>query len=151
MKQDLITAMRRERQALVAAVDGVDEVTLTTVPICGAWTARDVLAHVAAVDRATLDVLIQARKGEDLTWAWSGTEGDDWNTAEVALRQTKSVRQLLSELEQTHRDILAELDPWPAEGGPFGAGSWDPEKSPIGWLPGHDQEHLEYLRALRAR
>lgn len=152
MKQQIIDAARGERQALLAALEGIDEAKLTTVPVCGTWAARDVLAHVAAVDATVLDALRQARAGKEVVWAWaSAPDGDSWNQAQVASRQDRSLAQLRAELEESHQNILTELEAWPEDAGPFGPDSWDPEKSPIGWLPNHDREHAAAFAALRAK
>jgi uncharacterized protein (TIGR03083 family) len=149
VKQEFIAKARSERQALLDSVKGVDEATLTTLPVCGTWTARDVLAHVAACDLVALDVLRQARAGEKLTWAWEGSEGDTWNEDEVARRRDRSMAQIQAELAESHGRLVAELESWPAEAGPFGPDSWDEVKSPIGWLPDHDREHAAPLQTLR--
>ena len=152
MKNEFIAALRTERQGLLAAVDGLNEETLTTVPVCGAWTARDVLAHLAEVDLALLSALKQVRAGEPVKWAWeSAPDGDAWNQNAVASRQSRSLSEIRAELEQTRQDVLADLASWPEDSGPFGPESWDPEKSPICWIPSHDQEHGTAVRSLGAR
>ncbi|HVC35546.1 MAG TPA: DinB family protein [Chloroflexota bacterium] len=150
MKQQLISAVQSERQAVFTALEGIDDATLTMAPVCGTWTAKEVLAHLAAVDTAVLGVLRQARAGDAVTWAWdSATDGDSWNQSEVDRRRHRSIAQVREEIAETHRTILAEVESWPAESGPFGPDSWDAEKSPIGWLPAHDREHTALLLKLR--
>jgi len=151
VKEDFIDLMRFERRAVLATLDGVDDVTLATLPICGDWTAKDILAHLASVDAAILGVVRQVRAGEPVTWAWEGhPQGYDWNAVEVASRQNLTVAEVRAELEENHRDLIAELESWPADSGPFDPDSWDEEKSPFGWAPSHEREHAEYLRALQA-
>jgi uncharacterized protein (TIGR03083 family) len=151
VKQEFIAKARAERQALVDFVQGIDDTKLTTVPICGTWTARDVLAHVAASDLAILDALRQTHAGEQVKWAWDGSDIDSWNEDEVALRRNWSIARILAELADTHARLLVELDSWSADAGPFGPDSWDEQKSPMGWLPSHDREHAVPLHALRSR
>lgn len=143
MKQQFIEAVRAERQALLSAVEGVAHATLSTVPVYGTWTAKDVLAHLAAIDVACLGALRQSVKGEDVTWPWeSYPDGDSYNAAEVAKRRDRSFSQVRAELERTHRVLLTELEKLPD--------SWNEDDSPIGWLPSHDQEHAEPLHAIRS-
>jgi len=149
-KEQFLSAVRAERQAVLDAIGGVDDQTLTTRPVCGVWTAREVLAHLAAVDAVALQVLNQARAGENLTWPWDSYDGDDWNGNEVAKRAGLSVDEILAEIRSTHRRVVAELESWPSGAGPFGPDSWDPEKCPIGWLASHDKDHANALSALRA-
>ncbi len=143
MMQQFIEAVRAERKALLSAVEGVDHATLSTVPVYGTWTAKDVLALLAAIDVAVLSALRQSLKGDGVTWASeSYPDGDSYNAAEVAKRRDRSFAQVRSELEKTHRDLLAELEKLPD--------SWNEEDSPIGWLPSHDQEHAKALLAIRS-
>ena len=151
MKEEFIDKARSARQALLASLDGIDEAALTSVRVCGTWTARDVLAHVAASDLDILDALRQARAGEKVTWPWDDSDVDTWNEVGVVHRRQWPMPQILAELTDTHARLLAELESWPADAGPFGPESWDLKKSPMGWLPGHDREHAEHLQALRAR
>lgn len=149
MKQRFVDAVRDERAALLASLDGIHQARLSSQPVCGTWTAKDVLAHLAAVDGAALHAINQARRGEAVTWPWeSYADGNIWNEAVVNARRDRSVADVRAELEATGRTLLAELTRWPDDGGPFGPGSWDEEKSPIGWLPSHDREHAVVFAAL---
>lgn len=148
-KQQLVDAIQTEREALLAVLDGIDEVRLTTAPVCGPWTAKDVLGHLAAIDIAILDVIADARRGAVLVWPWATyANGDDWNAAMVGARRERSLASVRAEFEQTYLRLVAELQSWPEEAGPFGPESWDQDESPIGWLPSHDREHARAIASL---
>ena len=144
MKQNFISTVHAEGQALLAAVDGVDEALLTAAPVCGTWTAKEVLSHLAAVRIVALNAFRQERAGQEVTWAWSAyPDGNAWNLAEVARRRDRSVAEIRAELEATQREILGVLESLPD--------SWNEADSQAGWLPSHEQEHAEALQALRSR
>lgn len=148
-KQRLLDAVRTEREVLLAILDGIDATQLETVPVCGSWTGKDVLVHLAAVDRAILEVVDQARRGEVMLWPWSSyANGNDWNDAMIARRRDSSVDNARAELESTTARLLDELESWPEDAGPFGPDSWDLDRSSIGWLPAHDREHGEAIASL---
>jgi hypothetical protein len=44
--------------------------------------------------------------------------------------------------------LLAELEAWPDDAGPFGAETWDPKKSDISWIGPHEREHAEMIAKL---
>lgn len=153
MERDkLLRAVRTEREALLAVLDrldGIDVARWQSKPVGGAWTAKDVLSHLTATDEAVLEVVGQARRGEVLIWPWSGyADGNEWNRDMVAKRAHLSVAEVRAELESTSGALVAELESWPDEAGPFGPDSWDPEKSPIGWLPSHAREHAATIATL---
>jgi uncharacterized protein (TIGR03083 family) len=149
-KQEFLEAARSAREALLAAVNGVDEAVLTTKPVCGTWTAKDVLGHLAMTDAGVLAAAQQARRGEKVTWAWDDApDGDQYNEAQAAMRRNLSVAQVLSELRDTRRALVAELESWPADAGAFGPDTWDEKKSDIGWLASHEREHAEEFQALK--
>jgi hypothetical protein len=120
-------------------------------PICGAWTGQQVLSHLAAAERAALDVARRVSRGEAPRPAWDGVDDDRWNQEEVDKRQGRTIDQLLAELAEIRTDLLAELDAWPSDGGPFGARTWDEDRSDIGWVAAHEREHGEALGLLRPR
>jgi hypothetical protein len=148
-KQEYLTDLRASRQELLATLGAADEGALASLPICGIWTGKQVLSHLAAAELAALDFARQAGRDETPTWAWDGVDGDQWNQDTVDSRQGLTVDQLLAELTETHAALLAELESWPADGGPFGANTWDEDKSEIGWVASHEREHGDALGALR--
>lgn len=56
-RQELLARLAAERSYLLRQLWALDETTLTTVPVAGEWTAKDVIAHVAAWDSLTLSRL----------------------------------------------------------------------------------------------
>jgi uncharacterized protein (TIGR03083 family) len=150
-QQEFVGAVRREQEAVLAAIAGLSEDSLTTVPICGTWTAKDVLGHLAASDATVLGAVQLAHRGEPVRWAWDGyADFDRWNAEEAARRQDWPLARVLAELQETQAALLAELASWPAGAGPFGADSWDEARSPFGWLPSHEAEHGAMIRSLRS-
>lgn len=148
-KRRLLDAVRTEREVLLAILDGIDTIRLDTIPVCGTWTGKDILVHLAAVDGAILEVVGQARRGEVMLWPWSGyANGNDWNETMIDRRRDCTVDDARAELESSTARLLEELKSWPDEAGPFGPDSWDEAKSPIGWLPAHDREHGEAISSL---
>jgi uncharacterized damage-inducible protein DinB len=143
-KHAFIASLRSEREAVLGAVAALDEATLTTVPVCGTWTGKDVLGHLAAVDRVLAQALRQSRAGEPVVWPWdSATDGDSWNAAEVGSRRDRTAYQALAEVAQTHADVLAEVALYPD--------SWDADGSPFAGWAEHDREHAAALVALARR
>jgi hypothetical protein len=140
------------RAQLLAAIEGLSEADMTTLPALGAWTLRDVLAHIsgwAAWDLQTIEAL---RQGEhpDLT---AIRDVDVFNSRLVTERADWSVARILDEMEETHVALQALVRSLPVEdlfrGGPFRGPYWD---SLAGWLRvawEHEEEHTQQIRAWR--
>jgi hypothetical protein len=120
-KQAYLASLRASRLELLAAVNAADEASLVSLPICGTWTGNQVLSHLAAADLAALAVARQVGRGEAPKPAWEGVDSDQWNQEGVDERTGLTLDQLLAELAETHNALLAELEAWPGDGGPFGA------------------------------
>ena len=150
-KQDYLATLQTTRQSLLDAVSKADQAALTTVPISGTWTGKEVLAHLAACEAACVAAAKQAARGEKPTWPWDNVDGDLANQQGVDERKDSSVGQIVAELQESRKQVLAELESWPANGGPFGESTWDENNSDIGWLGSHEQEHAEVILALRGQ
>jgi len=102
-----------ERAGLYAALLSLDEATLATRPLCGRWTAHDVLAHIAGWEArcaASLPTLLAGR-GMEIP---DVLQVDAYNDRLVAERRGLPLSALLAELEQSLERITAQLDPLPA-------------------------------------
>jgi predicted RNase H-like HicB family nuclease/uncharacterized damage-inducible protein DinB len=140
----LAAAMAAARDELLAAAALVPKDAQDSWPVCGEWTVKDLLGHVA-------------------DWEWFGAEGlrqmadgqapdvepigdlDAWNAAHVKARRGQAWdavcedfhaarRALLEALEATGEAELAHVFPFP----------WGPQGTPYQWVTvyfGHDREH----------
>jgi hypothetical protein len=150
-KPEYLASLRASRQELLAAVSAADEAALISLPICGTWTGKQLLSHLAASDLAALDFARQVGRGAAPTWPWAGGNEDQWNQEGVDERQGRTIDQLLAELADTRAALLAELEAWPSDGSPFEANTWDEDESDMGWVASHEREHGEALGTLRPR
>ena len=140
-----LAAARRELLAALAALPSDPP-----VPVCGEWTARDVLGHVA-------------------DWEWVGVEGlrllaqaksplvelvtdvDAWNREHVAARRDQVWETVLEDLHAARQALVDALESIDLSllGRRFSF-PWGGEGMPVAWLavyPGHDREHARELSA----
>ena len=140
-----------ERAGLYAALLSLDEATLTSRPLCGTWTAHDVLAHIAGWETRLAGHLptLLAGRGMEIP---DVLEIHAYNDRLVAERRGLPLSALLAELEQSLESITALLDPLPA------AELERPHRVPWGetsaeaWVrleAGHEAEHAAGLQACR--
>lgn len=101
---------------LLDSISGLSEATLTTVPVCGVWTIRDVIAHVTSWDEYAL-AAIKAWPAVDLSARarWISAEsngygGDDVNERLLAERAHLDAIGVLDDAVTIHRRLLSAFD-----------------------------------------
>jgi uncharacterized damage-inducible protein DinB/predicted RNase H-like HicB family nuclease len=148
-KMVLLAALAAARDELLAAVALVPAEERASRPVCGEWTLKDVLGHVA-------------------DWEWLGAEGlrqmatgqppqvehvqdiDAWNQAHAEARRDQPWEVVWADLHAARRallDVLEEMSQ--AELGRSFPFPWGPEGTPYQWIWvyfRHDREHAHDLR-----
>jgi uncharacterized protein (TIGR03083 family) len=107
-----IDRMILERANLYDALLGLDEATLTTRPLCGAWTAKDVLAHMTGWDRLAAAQHLPALLTGQIAGAFD-VETDTYNAEQVARRQALPFATVLAEAEEAFAALVQSLDELP--------------------------------------
>jgi hypothetical protein len=150
-KAEFLAAVEAARAELREVLGRHDERTLESARVPDMdWTAKDVLAHLIGYDLAIIEAVAEIRAGRPFAWGWTYPNFDPWNERNVAPRRDRPFATVLAELEASRTTLLRELDRWPEAAGPFGADTWDENKSEIGWLGSHEREHAEMIGKLGA-
>jgi len=148
-KAEFLAGVRAARTELEQVLVGRDERTLAETTLPGqSWTSKDLLAHLIGYDLAVRTAIADIRSGAKWTWPWTAPRFDAWNESQVAPRRSRSYPAVRAELDASRADLLAELERWPEDAGPFGPTSWDPQASAISWLGPHEREHAEMIAKL---
>jgi uncharacterized damage-inducible protein DinB len=95
------------RADLIFSVLGLEGAALSSVPVGGDWTAKDMLAHVAAWEAWTvgrLEMALSGRAGEMV-----GVEAETENPRIHAERKDWPLCRALAELARTHAGLLTVL------------------------------------------
>jgi predicted RNase H-like HicB family nuclease/uncharacterized damage-inducible protein DinB len=149
----LLARLAAERAGLLEQLVGLDENALTQEPVVGGWTAKDLLAHIAAWDRWELREMMRMRAGEapDLS---AVQDVDAYNAAVVAAWRERTLTEVLAELREARATWLVWLGALSEEEffrhRPFEGEDW--------WFSGcvevqwrHDAEHAAQIAAWRER
>jgi predicted RNase H-like HicB family nuclease/uncharacterized damage-inducible protein DinB len=146
----LLAALDAARQELLAAAALVPAGERASRPICGDWTLKHLLGHVA-------------------DWEWLGAEGlrhmaagkppevehiedlDAWNQTHAEARRDEPWGAVWKDLHEARQELLDVLEAVDESGMdqrfPF---PWGVEGTPYGWLTvylAHDREHAQDLRS----
>ena len=148
-KAEFLADIRSARVELADVLARRDERTLAEAVLPGqTWTSKDLLAHLIGYDLAVLKAIADVRAGRSWKWAWTYPNFDEWNESQVGPRRGRSYANVRAELDGSRLRLLAELETWPDDAGPFGAATWHPKKSEIAWIGPHEREHAEMIAKL---
>ena len=148
-KAEFLARVRAARTELEHVLASQDERTLAETTLPGqSWTSKDLLAHLIGYDIAVRTAIADVRAGRTWTWPWTAPRFDAWNESQVAPRRSRTYQAVRAELDASRADLLAELERWPDDAGPFGPATWDPATSAISWLGPHEREHAEMIAKL---
>ena len=127
------------------AVRGIPEDRLS-VPMHGAWSAKDLIAHVSSLNELTaLDLRRLARGHVPFLAAFREADVDEWNAFLVRPRKLFPAAQVLSELEGCY-DALAEAL------GTVPQAMFEPGQmvsNLVALIGGHYRDHARHIREWR--
>ena len=107
--------LRYANRTLLHAVRDLTEDEWRAPDVCGVWSAREIIAHLASFELALIEALAVAR-GEPIgpTLAEMLRDGQAFNDKQVMARLGLSVAETLAEYEAAHRrtlELAAALPP----------------------------------------
>jgi hypothetical protein len=148
-KAEFLADIRSARVEMEGVLARRDKKTLSEAVVPGlSWTAKELLAHLIGYDLAVLKGIADVRAGLSWKWGWTYPNFDDWNEIQVGPRRSRGYTSVRAELDTSRASLLAELERWPDDAGPFGADTWDAKKSEISWIGPHEREHAEMIAKL---
>ena len=149
---DALAELERTRAELLAPIAALDEAALDRKGSVGAWSIKNVLAHIAAWEAWVVEAL-PARMATGTTPAdfmQRVADEDHFNAEEVAEREELTPDEQLMELERTRAELLAYLGGLDADALER-AHPWDtwagtlPEYL-LAALRDHESEHVEEFK-----
>ncbi len=119
-KSDAIAVLEAARKEMLVAINGIPEEKMT-VAAFGTWSVKDVLCHVTSWEQFAVPDLQRINRGHIPQLATLRLEEiDDWNAGLMRSRNLFPLPQVMSELEESHRQFIDALNAQPE--GVFAAG-----------------------------
>jgi hypothetical protein len=152
-KQAVLDRLTQDRAMLFQAIADLPDDELTRRPAIGAWSIKDILAHITAWDAETMSSIEQLMRGEHPA-ILDISDIDAWNTEHAASSWDASLPHVTAELIFTRQrllDLVAGLSD----------ASWSqpapPPESPyrsfivaeLEMCAGHDREHAAPIMELK--
>lgn len=150
--------MRYGHLTVLGAIEGLLDEDWAEGGVCGVWSTRQIIAHLASYELLLEDVLrALVEDGESPRLEQYLASGEAFNDEEVAKRNARSVRETLEEYSSAYEAVAAIASRVPA-------GTW----SEVGTLPwyggeyslddwivyqfyGHKREHTAQIAVFRDR
>lgn len=154
-----IEIMDNGHKTILSTVDGLDAPHWQTPGVCGEWTVKDLLAHLASYEWMLVEVFDNLVNGSTATPTLDRYhEGPtSFNDEEVAKRREDSINKVLAEYKKAHREamVLAERVPtggWTQNGIlPWYGSAYDLDDFIAYTFYGHKREHCAQIAAFRDR
>ncbi|MBI5304070.1 MAG: DinB family protein [Chloroflexi bacterium] len=110
MKTELVAQLTRQRDELLRLCADLTEEQITTIPIVGAWTIKDVVGHIAYWEQVIHDHLRESF-AEGKPHPMPPDEGDDAiNVRESAKRKNWTWMRVRAEFENTRGAFIARVE-----------------------------------------
>ncbi len=158
-KMNTVDIMRNGHRSVLEAVDGLAPPHWQTPGVCGEWTVKDLIAHLASFEWVLAETLDDLVNGGTATPTLDRfLEGPaSFNDAEVAKRRDGSVNEVVAEYKNAYEEVmaLAERVPtgtWTQDGVlPWYGDVYDLDDFIAYAFYGHKQEHCAQIAVFRDR
>lgn len=153
-KSELIQELREARRGFLDSVDGLSEKEASRADSIGAWSIKDVVAHMVYWDREFfhgMKTLLSGGFPDFLEF-----DCDEKNAAEVSKRKNETLEELVKDLNESGRSILDYLggleedelrESWGQK--------WKTWDVTVAWIAegiiGHDRHHTGKILAWRRK
>ena len=145
---------------ILEAIENLSATDWETPGVCDEWSAKDVVAHLAALENVLLDVLKSMLGDDDTPQLQAFTADPDFNENEVLKRRNKSWIVVLAELALAHDEVMNLIDRIPEQVfrqkgvlARYGV-DYDVEDFVVHMYYGHKREHaaqIEIFQSLKTR
>ncbi len=111
-KNELLQKIESEWANLQAALDGLTEEQLHQSGVVGAWTIKDVLAHITAWQTRLIATLFKAERGSTPETVEAGKTVDQMNEKFYREMKDRSFDQVWDDLDSSYQQLLSRLEGW---------------------------------------
>ena len=142
---------------VLRAIDGLDEADLYTAGVCGVWSVKEILAHLASFEQMLVELLKSLLGSSDTPTLDRFRQAASFNDDEVARRKDRTAGQVLAEYNQAYEEAAGLLAQVPLEVrrrngllawyGP----EYDLEDFIVYSFYGHKREHCAQIAVYRDR
>jgi uncharacterized protein (TIGR03083 family) len=151
-----VDILKYGHQTVLRTLEGLPESDWETGGVCGVWSVKDIIAHLASYEHWLVEVLSGFLEGGPTpTMDKMAQQPEQFNDAEVELRRSKSAAAVLAEYKETQAQTMALAARIPAEtfrqNGtlPWYGAEYDLDDFIVYTFYGHKREHCAQIAVFR--
>src|SRR5687768_11442998 len=112
-----VDVLKYGHQTVLRTLDSLPQTEWETPGVCGVWSVKNIIAHLASYEHVLIDVLTTFLESGPTPYLdkFCGAESLQFNDAEVAARQDKTIEDVLVEFNDTHNRTMVLAARIPAE------------------------------------
>ncbi len=117
-KTELIANIKREREALNAILARVKPADMAEPGVCGHWSVKDIVAHLAVWASRTVTVMFQAERGKPTSFGVPNDYANDWanvNAKDCEEQRKRPLDRILADYHGSHQQLIKRLELWQDE------------------------------------
>ena len=107
--------LKHGHQTVIEAVKGLDECDWLTPNVCGVWSVKNIVAHLASFEWVLAQVLASFFAAEPTKLLGQFATQEDFNDIQVAAREVKTAAEVLSEYKCAHEEVMTLAAQLPEE------------------------------------
>ena len=145
------------QRTLLQTIEDFPEAEWETTGVCGVWSAKDVISHLASHEHVLIDVLNGFVERSDTPALDAYTQDREFNDKQVDMRRGKSSGEVLAELNETNARALSLVQRVPNEKlrevgtMPWYGLEYSAEDYIVYGIYGHKREHSAQIAAFLDR
>ena len=148
-REESLEQLRRQRERLLAVIAPLSEDELTSQPLVGDWSVRDILAHILSWEEEAAKRLKFIAKGQPEKIKWVAPANvHEWNAKAREKKSDMPLAEVLTKLAARRQELSRLLEKLPEEALADGA-----RTALSVWFPNctykHEEEHAEQIEAWR--
>ena len=102
-----VALLKSGQQTVLQAIEGFPETCVNIPGACGAWSVKDVVAHLASYEHAIFEVFSTFANPHATPYlGMISSLGSQFSDTEVGRRKGKNMKEILDELNDTHAPVL---------------------------------------------
>jgi hypothetical protein len=91
---------------VLKTIEDLPHDTWSTGGVCGVWSTKDIIAHLASFEHVLVEILSSLLDGGDTPYLKQYTAGPEFNDVEVHKRQHLTPEQVLAEYNDTQAETM---------------------------------------------
>jgi len=150
--------LRYGQPTVLTTLNDLPENAWETPGACGAWSVKDIIAHLASYEQVLVDILSTFPGGGSTPTLNTFLElGGQFNDSEVARRKEKTMQEVLAEFNDAHAQVMSLIVKIPPEtlrqAGtlPWYGVDYSLDDVIVYMYYGHKREHSAQIAAFRDR